>query len=123
MALVNQVSKRVKMNLDSVVKYQILTYCYLNDISVTNSDLDCLTLLAKEGEVELTEFCNLGYDNDIFKSPQSVRNAVTKAEKKELIVKSGDGRKIIQINPDMNIQVEAPVLLDFKFAAVESKEE
>ena len=49
MALVNQVTKKVRMSLSSVVKYQILTYCYLNDISVTNSDLDCLTLLAIEG--------------------------------------------------------------------------
>lgn len=122
MALVNQVTKKVRMSLSSVVKYQILTYCYLNDISVTNSDLDCLTLLAIEGETELTEFCNLGYDNDIFKSPQSVRNAITKAEKKNLVLKNGDGRKTIEINPDMAIQTKAPILLDFKFAAVESKE-
>ena len=122
MALVNQVTKKVRMDLSSVVKYQILTYCYLNYISVTNSDLDCLTLLAIECETELTEFCNLGYDNDIFKSPQSVRNAITKAEKKDLVVKRGDGRKTIEVNPDMAIQTKAPILLDFKFAAVESKE-
>jgi hypothetical protein len=122
MALVNQVTKKVKMSLTSVVKYQILTYCYLNDINVTNSDLDCLTLLALEGETELTEFCNLGYDNDVFKSPQSVRNAITKAEKKGLVVKHGDGRKVIEINPEMSIQTTPPILLDFKFAAVESKE-
>jgi hypothetical protein len=122
MALVNQVTKKVKMSLTSVVKYQVLTYCYLNDINVTNSDLDCLTLLALEGETELTEFCNLGYDNDVFKSPQSVRNAITKAEKKGLVVKHGDGRKVIEINPEMSIQTAPPILLDFKFAAVESKE-
>jgi hypothetical protein len=122
MALVNQVTKKVKMSLISVVKYQILTYCYLNSIDVTNSDLDCLTLLAIEGETELTEFCNLGYDNDIFKSPQSVRNAITKAEKKELVLKRGEGRKIISVNPVMSIQTNLPVLLDFKFAAVESEE-
>jgi hypothetical protein len=122
MALVNQVTKKVKMSLTSVVKYQILTYCYLNSIDVTNSDLDCLTLLAIEGETELTEFCNLGYDNDIFKSPQSVRNAITKAEKKELVLKRGEGRKIISVNPVMSIQTNLPVLLDFKFAAVESEE-
>lgn len=122
MALVNQVTKKVKMSLTSVVKYQILTYCYLNSIDVTNSDLDCLTLLAIEGETELTEFCNLGYDNDIFKSPQSVRNAITKAEKKELVLKRGEGRKIISVNPVMSIQTNLPILLDFKFAAIESQE-
>lgn len=120
MALVNQVTKKVRMSVTSIVKYQILTHCYLNNISITEADLNCLTLLAEEGETELNEFCKLGFDNDIFKSPQSVRNAVNKAERKELIVKSGDGRKVIKINPGMNVQTKAPVLLDFKFAAIES---
>jgi hypothetical protein len=48
---------------------------------------------------------------------------VTKAVKKELIIKDGDTRKVVFINPQMNIQTKAPVLLDFKFAAVDSKEE
>lgn len=122
MALVNQVTKKVRMSLTSIVKYQLLTYCYLNNISITEADLNCLTLLATEGETELNEFCKLGFDNDIFKSPQSVRNAITKAEKKDLVVKYGDSRKVIKINPELNVQTDAPILLDFKFAALESEE-
>ena len=39
MAIVNKVDKRVKTSRDLVIKYQILTYCFLNEIQISNSDL------------------------------------------------------------------------------------
>ena len=57
MAVVNKVDKRVKTSKDEVIKYQILTYCFLNDIQISLSDLNCLTELAKKGRKELTSFC------------------------------------------------------------------
>jgi len=50
MALVNQVEKRVKMSLDQVVQYQILTYCFLSNITLSSADLRCLTMLALDLE-------------------------------------------------------------------------
>ena len=32
------VNKKVKMSRDDVIKYQILTHCFLNDIQISNSD-------------------------------------------------------------------------------------
>ena len=46
MAIVNQVQKKVVMSKNDVIKYQILTHCYINKITVSESDLDCLTLLS-----------------------------------------------------------------------------
>ena len=43
MAIVNRVNKKVKTSKDEVIKYQILTYCFLNNIQISNSDLNCLT--------------------------------------------------------------------------------
>jgi len=48
MAIVNQVDKRVRMTTWQIVKYQILTHCYLYNIQVSEADLDCLTYLAIE---------------------------------------------------------------------------
>ena len=93
MAIVNQVDKRVKMSGWQIVKYQILTHCYLYNIQVSESDLDCLTLLAMEGDQELTSFCNKAHDKQIFSSTQSVRNCLTKSEKKGLIKKEGKNKK------------------------------
>jgi hypothetical protein len=122
MAIVNKVDKKVKMSRDEIIKYQILTHCFLNDIQISNSDLECLAELAKEGRKELTSFCDLISKKKIFKSSQSARNAVTKAEKKNLIVKNGSNKKIIYLNQDLNIQTEGIVFLDYKILGFEAKE-
>ena len=123
MAIVNQVDKRVKMNKWDIVKYQLLTHCYLNKITISDSDLDCLTYLTIEGDQELTSFCNKAHTKEIFSSTQSVRNCLTKAEKKDLIKKEGKNKKKIYINPDLKIQALGNVLLDFKFLSVETNQE
>jgi len=120
--LVNKVDKRVKLDKREVVKYQILTYCFLNGVQVSESDLNCLTELGLLGEDELTSFCSKVAEKNIFKSPQSARNAITKAEKKNLLVKNGKNRKTIKLNEVLNVQVNGTVLLDFKFVSVEAKE-
>jgi hypothetical protein len=122
MALVNQVDKRVKMNKWDIVKYQILTYCYINSIFISEADLNCLTYLALEGSQELTSFCNKVYAKKIFSSIQSARNSLTKAEKKNLIKKEGKNRKKIYINPELKIYSQGNILLDFKFLSVETQE-
>ena len=121
MAIVNQVNKKVQMNLWDVVKYQILTHCYLNKIPVSEADLNCLTYLALEGDQELTSFCHKAFSKKIFSSTQSVRNCLTKAEKKSLIKKEGKNKKKIFINPDLKVQATGVVLLDFKFLGVETE--
>ena len=122
MAIVNKVSKKVKTSKDEVIKYQILTYCFLNNIQVSNSDLNCLTELAKVGNKELTSFCKDISKKKIFKSSQSCRNALTKAEKKNLIIKNGSNKKTISINENLNIQTEGVILLDYKILGIETKE-
>jgi len=118
--IVNQVSKKVKMSKGDIVKYQLLTHCYLERITVSNADLDCLTMLAFNGEIELTEFCNYASDEGIFKTPQSVRNAVIKFERKGMIEKNG--KEMIKLAPVLNVQAKGNVLLDYKFVSLESEE-
>jgi hypothetical protein len=122
MALVNQVDKRVRMSAWQIVKYQILTHCYLYNIQVSEADLNCLTLLALEGDQELTSFCNKAHDKQIFSSTQSVRNCLTKSEKKGLIKKEGKNKKKIFINPELKVHSRGNILLDFKFLSIASTE-
>jgi hypothetical protein len=124
MALVNQVQKKVKMPKWDVVKFQILTHCYINHIAVSESDLNCLTLLSFNEPIELTSFC---YDASaeeewIFKSPQTVRNCINKAEKNGLVIKDSKNKKIIKLNPNLKIQTEGTVLLDYKFLGYDTEE-
>ena len=103
MAIVNQVAKKVVLPRWEIVQFQIVVHCYLNSISISTADLDCLTHLG------------------VFKSPQSARNALSKAEKKGLIIKQGKSKKKIAIHPNVNIQTEGNILLDYKFAHIESQ--
>jgi hypothetical protein len=124
MALVNQVQKKVKMPKWDIVKFQIVTYCFLNKITINESDLNCLTLLSFNQPIQLTDFCYDASSEEgwIFKSPQTVRNAINKAEKQNLVVKDPDNKKQIVLNPDIKIQTEGTILLDFKFLANDSQE-
>jgi hypothetical protein len=124
MALVNQVQKRVKMPKWDLVKFQILTHCYINKISLSESDLDCLTLLSFNQPIELTDFCYDASSEEgwIFKSPQTVRNSINKSEKNLLVIRSEDNKKAIMLNPNMKVQTEGTVLLDYKFLGYDSQE-
>lgn len=124
MALVNQVQKKVKMSKWDVVKFQLLTHCYINKITMSESDLNCLTLLSFNEPIELTNFClDASAEEDwIFKSPQTVRNSVNKAEKNKLVIKDSSNKKLIKINPSLLIQTIGTILLDYKFLGHDTEE-
>lgn len=121
MAIVNKVDQKAKVGIDTTIQYQIVTYCFFNNIQISNSDLKCLAELAKQGEVELTLFCNNVTDLGIFRSPQSARNAITKASKKKLVVKDGKNKKKIYLNKILNVQTSGNVLLDYKILGIETE--
>jgi hypothetical protein len=124
MALVNQVQKRVRMPKWDVVKFQIMTHCYINKIAMSESDLNCLTLLSFNEPLELTHFCyDASSEEDwIFKSPQTVRNCINKAEKNGLVTKDDDNKKLIRLNPELKIQTQGTILLDYKFLGNDTQE-
>jgi hypothetical protein len=91
---------------------------------MSDSDLNCLTLLSLNQPIELTEFCYEASSEEewIFKSPQTVRNCINKAEKNGIVVKDPNNKKIISINSSLKIQTEGTILLDYKFLGNESTE-
>lgn len=121
MSKIKHVDKRVSMGLEQLIKYQILTYCYINDYQVSDADLKCLTLLGVNGEIDITEFCNLAAVNHIFKTSQTVRNCVVKLEKMKLISRDST-KKRLMLNPNMNTQTKGNILLDYKFYHVGAQE-
>ena len=57
--IVNKVDKKIKVSIEETIRYQILTYCFFNDIQVSKSDIDCLAELAKNDNIGITTFCDL----------------------------------------------------------------
>lgn len=122
MAVVSQIEKKAMMSNREVIKYQLLTHCYINKIQVSEADLNCLTLLALLGEQELTSFCNRVFEEKIFSSPQSARNSLAKCEKKNLIAKEGKNKKKIYIHPTLSVIAKGNILLNFKILSLATQE-
>lgn len=122
MAKVNLVEKRMQMPYKAIIKYQLITTCFISGIQLSDSELNCLTLLGICGECELADFCTSAVEDEIFKTSQTVRNFLTKAEKRNFIVKSGSSRKKILLNPELKIQTRGNILLDYKFAHIVTQE-
>lgn len=121
-AIINQVQKKVRMELWDIIRFQITAHCSINKIQLAEQELDCLSLLAAIGNSELTSFCTEAIKQNISGSTQSIRNALAKIEKKGLIVKTGKSKKRISINPSMNIQVSGNILLDYKIIRLDPSE-
>lgn len=121
-AIINQVQKKVRMELWDIIRFQIVVHGSINNISLADQELDCLTLLAAIGSSELSAFCTEAIKQNISGSTQSIRNALAKVEKKGLIVKTGRSKKRISINPNMNIQVSGNILLDYKIIRIDPTE-
>ena len=122
MAQANLVQKKVRMGHRDIVKYQLLTHCFINNIQLSNNELDCLTLLGVSGENELSAFCNLSVDEKIFKTSQTVRNFLGKAVKNKLVYKTGTAKKRIGLNKSLSIQTDGNIVLDFKLVYVTQKQ-
>lgn len=114
MAKVNLVQKKVLVGYGEIIKYQLLTYCFIDNVQLSMNELNCLTLLAYNGEIGLSEFCSEAVEKKIFKTSQTVRNFLNKASKKGLILKTGTNKKTVQLKPEMNVQTKGNIMLDYK---------
>ena len=138
MAKVNLVSKQVRMDIDDIIKFQFITHCYINRITLSELDLECLVYLAHYGEIDLVDFCNTMAERRLEKrleqskkksskkiieaSPQTIRNILSKIEKQNLLIREGRGRKKIKLNPDLKIQSQGNILLNYKLVYIDTKE-
>lgn len=118
MAQANLVTKKVRMGHRDVIKYQLMTYCFIHDLQLSSNELSCLTLLGAYGECDLSKFCDSAVEEKIFKTPQTVRNFLTKASKMKLVRKHGSSKKKINLNEELQVQTEGNIVLDYKMIYV-----
>lgn len=111
----NQVDKVVRQDHFNIVKFQILTHCFLNNITLNKTELDCLALLGCRGKIQSTKFCALAAEAGILGTPAAVHTCLSKVERSNLFLKQGVGKKFLFLNPELGIQTEGNIILNFKF--------
>ena len=126
---VKKINKKLKMSTQEIIKYQLLTeVLFFKNEYLIPSDLEILTLLVMWGPIDLGGFCASAakviypdsLPEELSTRAQNIRNRIVKLEKRHIIVKSKTGRKIIALNPNIDIHSKGNILLDYNYLAVET---
>lgn len=120
---INQYKRAIKdMSRESIIRFQLVFHCYLNNIEVNSARLQCLTVLGVLGETDLSQFCDLMKEQQVFLSVESTRSRLTALQDEGLILKSNSKyRKTIQLHPDLKIQTRGNVMVDVKLLSMENQ--
>lgn len=111
------------------VKYQLITeLSFVKKELVIPSDIELLAVLAIWGAMSLSEFCqkaavtlNPGIEpQHISLRSQNIRNKLTKLTKRGFVEKSDDPRKLVRLDPSLNIVTGRNILLNFNLLTIES---
>jgi len=142
-ATVKPVQIKQRISRWGLIRYQILSWCALRGIQITNADLDMLVLLAILGKTKLSTFCEeliktesscgtkikkyKGTEKEykyIFDSCQSARNALSKMSELGLVSRKGRNKSNIQvwINPLMEIHTDANLLINYQLLCLDPTE-
>jgi hypothetical protein len=80
------------------------------------------------GPIELGGFCAAAakviypesLPEDLSTRAQNIRNRIVKLEKRNIVVKSKTGRKIIALNSDIDVYSKGNILLDYNYLTIET---
>ena len=123
MSTFKTINKKTILDKHNTILIQFIHYGFINKINLSNAELNCISLLANLKEYDLSDFCEYIVDKEIFASTQTVRNSIMKMERLGLVIKYGKSKKrSIKINPDLNIQTEGNIYLNYNIYHVETKE-
>lgn len=126
---VKKINKRLRLSTQDIIKYQLLTeVSFFKKEYLIPSDLEILTLLVMWGPIDLGGFCAAAakviyaesLPEELSTRSQNIRNRIVKLEKRNIIVKSKTGRKVIALNPDIDVHSKGNILLDYNYLAIET---
>ena len=80
------------------VKFQLLVHCFMNNIELSDAELNLLTLFSINGVED--EVKSEALKKKFFRSKNSINNAVTKFSQLDLLVKKNKRK---QVNPELDI--------------------
>ena len=115
-----KIEKKVQLNKFEIIKYQLIHYCFIEKIKLSHTEVDCLAFLGELGKIRLSEFGKKAADRGILGNAISVNNCLSKLEGRGLFIKSEGGKKMIFLNPKLEIKSEGTIILDLKIFTIEA---
>lgn len=119
---INQYKRVIRdMDRESIIRFQLICHCCLNQIKLNTHGLQCLTVLGMLGKTDLSQFCEMMKSENIFTSVLSARSRLTILQEAGLILKDHSKyRKTVQLHPNMKIQTTGNILVDMKLLSMET---
>jgi len=107
------VEQELGMDLHSLIKFQLINYCFVNDRHLSPNQLKTLTYLAEWGDMNISDFCKEISDMEIYGSDQTVRNFILDCIKEGMVVRKGKGAKakLIEITPEAELLCEGNIVI------------
>lgn len=86
----------------------------MNGLSFSPNQIKTLTFLAEWGDMNISDFCQQIADAEIYSSAQTVRNFILDCVKTGIVIRNGNGDKLINITPDAKLLCEGNILITMK---------
>ena len=102
------------MDLQDIIRFQIINYCFINDINLSPNQIRTLTLLGEWGEINISTFCQQISDLEIYSSAQTVRNFIIDSIKTGIVIRQGKGEKLISITKDVELLNSGNIIIHLK---------
>jgi hypothetical protein len=108
------VEKKIQMELYDIIRFQITTHCFLNNIRLSPAQMDTLSYLAMWGEMNISDFCEQIVQHEIFTNPQTVRNFIIKCVKDNYVERKGTGSKLIVLSSTFDLVTVGSMVINLK---------
>lgn len=123
MAAPVQIEKIIKMDMFEIVKFQLITHCFVERIKLNETQLNVLSLLGVCGEIAMLDFYKLVNDKGYLNGDTAVNNCLRQIERSNLFIKKKGLKqgKNVYLNPDIGLVSEGSILLNYKIHNIESQ--
>lgn len=108
------VKKIAKLDGFNIVKFQFVAHFFVEDISVSDNEINGLVLLVFNNGIDSGNFVKLLVDQGVYKTPQTVKNYICRLKKNEFITKKNN-EIFLSDKLQMVADTNNNILLDYKF--------
>lgn len=113
-----KISKTIQLTQTEMIRYQLIHYCFMKNIRLNNTQINCLTLLGELGTTPLRKFCQLAADQKILANSTAVQNCLYQMDGKGVYVKKKQDRLVVFLDPSLNILTEGSILIELKLITI-----